>query len=131
MTTEPVLDPGDLAAPLDALLVDAALGPMRRFAPNVSTARFVASLARRARTTGGRLGSLTAEMGGSWSARRRSARRSGTAGSPIPAWSQSPLLRRMVQAYLAAGRTADQLVGDAELDWRDEERTRFLVTNLV
>jgi polyhydroxyalkanoate synthase subunit PhaC len=36
----------DEAAPLDALLVDAALGPLRRFAPNASTVRFAARLAR-------------------------------------------------------------------------------------
>jgi polyhydroxyalkanoate synthase len=36
-----------------------------------------------------------------------------------------------VQAYLAAGMTADQLVGDAALDWRDDKRVRFLVENLA
>jgi hypothetical protein len=33
-------EPADRAAPLDALLVDAALGPLRRLAPNSSTVRF-------------------------------------------------------------------------------------------
>ena len=47
----------DQAAPLDALLVDAALGPLRRFAPDASAARFAAALARQPRTTGRRLGS--------------------------------------------------------------------------
>ena len=45
--TEPELaELADRAAPLDALLVDAALGPMRRLAPNSSTLRFAARLAR-------------------------------------------------------------------------------------
>ena len=35
-----------IAGPLDALLVDAALGPVRRFVPDLSTARWAASLAR-------------------------------------------------------------------------------------
>ena len=33
----------DDAAPLDALLVDAALGPLRRFVPDAATARFAAT----------------------------------------------------------------------------------------
>jgi hypothetical protein len=51
------------AAPLDALLVDAALGPLRRFAPNASTVRFAARLARQPRTVGRRAGGLAAEFG--------------------------------------------------------------------
>ena len=49
----------DQAAPLDTLLdtllVDAALGPLRRFAPNLSTATFAAR--RRIRAAGGRTSS--------------------------------------------------------------------------
>ena len=41
------------------------------------------------------------------------------------------MLRRLVQAYLATGQAAEDLVADAELDWRDAERVRFLVENLV
>ncbi len=33
--------------------------------------------------------------------------------------------------YLAASRTAEALVDDAALDWRDDRRVRFLVDNLV
>src|SRR5215469_10124002 len=53
----------DEAAPLDALLVDAALGPLRRFAPNASTVRFAARLARQPLTVGRRAGSLATEFG--------------------------------------------------------------------
>jgi polyhydroxyalkanoate synthase len=121
----------DQAAPLDALLVDAALGPMRRLAPNSSTARFAVRLARSPRTTGRRLGSLTAELarvvaGTSTLAPSKRDRRFAD-----PAWTENPLLRRAVQGYLAAGRTTEQLVGDAALDWRDDQRVRFLTENLV
>jgi polyhydroxyalkanoate synthase len=134
MTTEPQAaadDLADQAAPLDALLVDAALGPLRRLTPDSSTARFVLELARRPRTTGRRLAGLAAELarvgaGTSTVAPSKRDRRFAD-----PAWSQNPLLRRAVQAYLAAGLTAEQLLGDAELDWRDEQRTRLLVENLV
>jgi poly[(R)-3-hydroxyalkanoate] polymerase subunit PhaC len=121
----------DQAAPLDALLIDAALGPLRRFAPDASAARFAAGLARRPRTTGRRLRGLAAELA-----------RIGAGTSVLtapkrdrrftdPAWAGNPLLRRIVQAYLATGQTAGQLIGDAGLDWRDEQRVRFGVENLV
>ena len=48
-----------------------------------------------------------------------------------PAWATNPVLRRIVQAYLAAGRTAEQLIADSELDWRDDQRIRFLAENLI
>ena len=47
-----------------------------------------------------------------------------------PAWMENPLLRRIVQAYLAATQTADQLVGDAALGWPDDVKVRFLAENL-
>jgi len=120
----------DEAAPLDALLVDAALGPLRRFAPNASTVRFAARLARQPLTVGRRAGGLAAEFG-------RIAVGTSVVAPPKrdrrfadPAWTQNPLLRRVVQAYLAAERTADELVEDAALDWRDDKRIRFLADNL-
>jgi polyhydroxyalkanoate synthase len=121
----------DQAAPLDALLVDAALGPLRRFGPNTSTAVFAARLAAQPRTTGRRLGGLAAEIvriaaGMSAVAPSKRDRRFADA-----AWTQNPLLRRAAQIYLAAGRTAEELVGDAALDWRDDQRVRFLVENLT
>jgi poly[(R)-3-hydroxyalkanoate] polymerase subunit PhaC len=131
MTDPEMNDLADQAAPLDALLVDAALGPMRRLAPNTSTARFAVRLARHPRTTGRRLGSLAAELarvvaGTSTLAASKRDRRFAD-----PAWTENPLLRRALQGYLAAGRTADQLVGDAALDWRDDQRVRLLTENLV
>jgi polyhydroxyalkanoate synthase len=86
---------------------------------------------RRPGTTGRRLDGLAAELarigvGSSTVAPSRRDRRFAD-----PAWADNPLLRRVVQAYLAAGQTAEQLVGDAELGWRDEQRARFLAENLV
>ena len=124
-------DTADQAAPLDALLADAALGTFRRFAPDASAARLAASLAVRPLTTGRRLGSLAAEFarigaGTSALAPHRRDRRFAD-----PAWTGNPLLRRIVQAYLAAGQTAEQLVSDAALDWRDDKRVRFAAENLI
>jgi len=124
-------DLADQAAPLDALLVDAALGPVRRFAPDLSTARWATSLARKPLTSARRVRDLCSEafaaaIGTSTITPDKRDRRFAD-----PAWTENPLLRRIVQLYLAGGRTAEQLVADADLDWRDEQRVRFLVENLV
>ena len=121
----------DQAAPLDALLVDAALSTFRRFAPDMSAAKLAVALARRPRTTGRRIGALGAELvriGAGTSSLAPTTRDRRFAD---PAWAQNPLLRRIVQAYLAAGRIADELVGEAGLGSRDERRVRFGVENLI
>lgn len=48
-----------------------------------------------------------------------------------PAWKENPLLRRVEQAYLAASDTADQLYEDADLDWKDAEKMRFVLDNAI
>jgi hypothetical protein len=121
----------DQAAPLDALLIDAALGSARRFVPDLSTAKLGVALVRKPRTTARRLGSLVAEtgriaIGTSTVTPSRRDRRFADA-----AWTSNPLLRRIVQLYLAGAQTADELVADADLDWRDDTRMRFQTENLV
>jgi polyhydroxyalkanoate synthase len=131
LTPDQAADLADQAAPLDALLVDAALGTARRFAPDLSTAKLAVGLARRPRVTLRRIGLFGAEVGriaigtSTLSPSKRD-RRFGD-----QAWTENPLLRRLVQAYLAGGQTADELVGDAGLGWRDEQRMRFLADNLI
>ena len=138
MTTQtpPAAQPGsadtaDQAAPLDALLADAALGTFRRFAPDTSAAMFATALARRPYTTGRRLSSLGAELVriGAGTSALTPAR--GDRRFADPAWTGNPLPRRIVQSYLAAAQTAGQLVGDAELGPRDDQRVRFAVANLI
>src|SRR3954447_17062156 len=131
VVTTAEMDAADQAAPLDALLVDAALGPLRRFAPDASTARWVERLVRHPRTTGRRIAELGGELakavaGMSTVAPSRRDRR-----FTDPGWTENPILRRLVQGYLATGETLDRLVADADLDWRDEERVRFFLDNLV
>src|SRR5260221_14083527 len=121
----------DQAAPLDGLLAGAARGTVRRFVPDASAARLAVSVVRRPLTTGRRLRGLASEFA------RIGAGTSGLAPAKRdrrftdPAWMTNPVRRRAVQAYLAAGQAAGQLVGDAALESRDERRIRFGVDNLV
>jgi polyhydroxyalkanoate synthase subunit PhaC len=120
----------DAAGALDLLLSAAALGTTRLLRPDAAALRAALRLARRPQTVAQRAGSLTAELariaaGGSQLAPGTRDRR-----FRDPAWTQNPLLRRIVQAYLAAGQTADALLSDAELDWRDSERLKLLILNV-
>jgi polyhydroxyalkanoate synthase len=122
----------EAATGLDMILTDAALGPVRRLLPPVGTGlRFVAGLARHRDSVLSHTGELVGEIG------RIGLGRSEVAPAPKdkrytdPAWSGNPLLKRVMQAHLAAARTATQLVDDAGLPWADDERIRFSVTNIV
>jgi polyhydroxyalkanoate synthase len=110
----------DTAAPLDLLLADGALGPARRLLPGGAAVRLATALARRPHRVA-RRATLFAALAAAATDRRFT----------DPAWMSNPLLRRLVQTYLAAGRTAEELLADADLEWRDAERMRFVVDNLV
>ncbi len=119
------------AAPLDLLLTQAALGPARRLLPGRSGLRFLGALARRPERVATRAAGLAGELariavGASDVAPSTRDRRFAD-----PAWMQNPVLRRIVQAYLAAGETVEGLVQDVPLDWRDAERVKFVASNLV
>lgn len=125
------LDVSNASAPFDALLIDAALGPLRRFAPDRSTARWAVALAREPRRTVRRVSELAAEarrivVGTSSVTPPRSDRR-----FTDVAWSENPMLKRLVQLYLAGGRTLDTLITEADLDPRDRARVRFFIENVL
>src|SRR5215475_13677744 len=115
-------DVADQAVPLDALLVDAALGPRLRLVPDGSTARFVASLIRRPGATTRRLGDLAVELASICAGTSALAPAPRDRRFNDPAWIENPVLRRVVQAYVAGEQTARQLLADAGLGWRDEQR---------
>lgn len=116
---------------LDMLLTDAALGPGRRMLPPVGVAvRFGVALARRPE--------IVARRGGSW---LRDLGKIGLGSSAIapakgdkrfidPGWTGNPALKRVMQTYLASCASAQRLILDAELEWADLERVRFVVSNL-
>ena len=98
---------GEAVMGLDMVLVDAARGPLRRMVPPARTlAALGTSLARRPDAVGGRLKELAEEVG------RIAVGRSEIAPSPKdrrfadPAWSGNPLLKRTMQAHIAAAQVA-------------------------
>ena len=124
-------DAVDAAGGPDVLLTDAALGITNRLRPDGSLLRLAAGLARRPELAVREAAKLGAELG------RIAAGRSGLAPGPRdrrfadPAWTGNALLRRSVQAYLAAAQSAEALLAGAELGWRDDTRLKFLLGNLV
>lgn len=124
-------DAPESAAALDLLLTQAALGPLRRFFPGRSALRFAGALASRPGLVAGRASSLAAELarvaGGDSAVAPGAKDRRFT----DPAWTGNPALHRIMQAYLAAGAAARDLVEAVPLDWRDAERMRFAVGNVV
>jgi polyhydroxyalkanoate synthase subunit PhaC len=129
-STRPVAEDASPAA-LDLLLTDAATGMLRRINPGGSGLRLAAALAGRPRLVAGRGRQLLGELsriavGTSQVQPSRRDRRFAD-----PGWAGNPLLRRTMQAYLAAAQTAEGVVTEAGLDEADSERVGFVLTNLV
>ncbi|WP_406861474.1 alpha/beta fold hydrolase [Streptomyces sp. HUAS MG47] len=127
----PLDEAGEVAGVLDLMFTGAALGVHRRFLPGASTARFAGALAGRPRLVANRVGGLAAEyvrigLGSSTVAPSTRDRRFAD-----PAWTESPLLRKVVQSYLATSTMVEGLVQDVPLEWQDRERVSFLVSNLL
>jgi len=108
-----------------------ALGRVRRSWPESSMVRYAARMAGRPQTVRRRAGQLAAELAGiaRGSSQIAPARRDRRFSDP--AWSTNPALRRIVQTYLALGRSAEDLLADADLGWRDNTRLRFVLTNVI
>jgi len=130
--TDPVSTAAEAAAaPLDLLLTDAATGMLRRVNPGGAGLRLAAALAARPRLVAGRGTQLAGELariaaGRSQVQPSRRDRRFADAG-----WAGNPLLRRTMQAYLAAVQMAEGVVAEAGLDEKDAERVGFVLTNLL
>jgi polyhydroxyalkanoate synthase subunit PhaC len=121
----------ELAAPLDLLLTSSAVGMADRMMPNTSWSRFALSLAKQPRTVASRTRALSRELLTIAEGRSELAPAKGDKRFADPAWRGNPLLKRTMQAYLAANSTVNQLFSDADLDWRDAERMRFVLDVLT
>ncbi|MDV3207796.1 MAG: alpha/beta fold hydrolase [Rhodococcus ruber] len=130
-TTEPVHRSDEPAAPVDLLLAGSARGLARRMLPDRGWARLAGGLAARPGTLAHRGGTLARELAAVAAGRADRAPAKGDKRFADPAWQHNPWLRRSMQAYLATADTAYALLADAGLDWRDTERMRFVLDNLV
>ena len=117
----------ELAVPLDLLLTRPVFGLADRIAPNLSWRRFAVNLARQPRVVASRVTTLGRELGAIGAGPAEIAPAKGDKRFADPAWVGNPILKRTMQAYLAANKTVDQLFSDARLDWRDAERMRFVL----
>jgi len=133
-TTAQRTGPASAAAdgsPLDVMLTDAALGPVRRMLPGRAGLKLWARLAGRPVETT-RLGVETVvELG------KIAVGSSDVAPGPRDkrfadeAWRKNPVLRRLCQAYLVSGSALERAVDEADLDWRSEQQMRFVVQMVV
>jgi polyhydroxyalkanoate synthase subunit PhaC len=127
----PTTQPDELATPLDLLLTSATRPFARRMMPDATWARLGVSLAKQPGAVAGRAGTLARDLGSVVAGRSHRAPARADKRFTDPAWQHNPLLRRIMQGYLAAAETADGLLADADLDWRDNEKMRFVVDNLI
>ena len=121
----------ELAAPLDLLLINSTRSFAGRMTPNQSWARLGGSLAKQPGTVAGRLGVLGRELASIAAGNCDRAPARADKRFSDPAWQSNPLMYRTMQAYLASADTAEKLFEDADLDWRDKEKMRFVLDNVV
>ncbi|MRH92403.1 alpha/beta fold hydrolase [Nocardia sp. SYP-A9097] len=121
----------ELAAPLDLLLTSSAIGIGRRMLPNTSWNRLAIELARRPGVLGAHASELGHELVDIVRGRSQRAPVKADKRFTDPAWQGNPLLKRSMQAYLAATDTAESLLSDAHLDWRDDQWMRFVIDNAL
>jgi polyhydroxyalkanoate synthase len=131
VTSEQASAAADAAGPLDLLLTDAALGVWRMLRPDTSLLRLGLNLARKPQLAGGTMALFGMELGKIVTGRSTIEPHRKDRRFTDPAWRDNPVLRRVLQAYLSAGQTAEGLVAAAGLDWRDSERVKFLLANLL
>ncbi|MEV0431691.1 alpha/beta fold hydrolase [Nocardia sp. NPDC050413] len=121
----------EFVAPLDQLLIEAALRPVNRWLPGDSGIRFLDALAKRPDQVKRRVGALVDELGRIVKGTSQLAPQPKDRRFSDPEWSENPLLKRVVQAYLAADELAEGLLEDAPLEWRDAQRMKFVLSNIL
>jgi polyhydroxyalkanoate synthase subunit PhaC len=124
-------EPSTAGAALDLLLTEAGLSTRERFLPGGETLRFVTRLARRPGRVVRRGTTLTEELAKVVAGRSELKPPRGDRRFLDPAWSDSWLYRRLLQAYLAVDETVDGVIDDAELDWADDRKLRFIAQSIV
>jgi polyhydroxyalkanoate synthase len=118
---------------LDLMLTDAAIEPgvAARLVRPGAAARLAGGLLQRPERVARRVGGFGAEMARVATGSSELAAPKGDRRFNDRAWGDSWLFHRLMQAYLALDATVDGLVEDAELDWRNDLRVRFMLDNLL
>lgn len=124
------IEPAEAAIALDLLLTDAALGTAYHFRPRTATIRMGVKLATKPDVVAKRTKELAAELVKVARGSSEVAPQRGDVRFRSQEWQENPLLRRVLQSYLAAGKTANDLLEDAELSYDDHERAEFLIRNI-
>jgi polyhydroxyalkanoate synthase subunit PhaC len=119
------------SAAFEVLLTDAAVGGRTRLLQPRAATSVIGALARRPGVVARRAGGLATELahvaaGSSDRVGAKGDRRFTDRG-----WQENWLLRRLLQAYLAVGETVDELISEAEVDWRTERLARFAAGNVL
>src|SRR5271157_3360440 len=123
--------PDELAAPLDLLLNSATKPFVSRMMPDATWSHFGVNLAKQPGAVADRIGALTRELGAIAAGKSHRTPARADKRFADPAWEQNPLLHKIMQAYLAGSETAEGLLADAELDWRDKDKMQFVIDNFV
>ena len=120
-------------AALDVMLTEAAVEPgtAARLVRPGTAARLAGSLARRPQRVARRVGGFGAELGRVAAGASQLTPLKGDRRFSDRAWEESWLFHRLMQSYLALDATVDGLVDDAQLDWRADAQTRFMLENLL
>jgi polyhydroxyalkanoate synthase subunit PhaC len=131
MPSPDVQQPAEIATPHDLLFTGSALGVASGMMPDTSWGRFGLNLARRPGVVAERVGSFGRELASIATGTSDCAPAKPDKRFSDPAWQSNPLTKRSMQAYLAAAELVDNLFADAELDWRDAERIRFVLNVIM
>ena len=118
---------------LDVMLTDAVLedGGVGRFLKPRTAARTVAGLGRHPRRTARDATGLGVELARVAAGQSEVRPAKGDRRFGDRAWQENWLFHRVMQGYIATCDTVDQLISDADLDWRSERQARFAASNLV
>jgi polyhydroxyalkanoate synthase subunit PhaC len=119
------------AGALDLLLTEAGQRAFTRFVPGLEAVRLAGALARRPGTLVHRGSSLVTKLASIGLGRSDATPESGDRRFSDPGWSENPTFRRLLQAYLVTGEAVKNLISDAELDWADDRKVRFVADNLI
>ncbi len=106
------------------------MGP-GRVLPGVAGLKLAGKLATKPQKLARRGAGLAAELGKVAAGRSELEPEKGDRRFKDKAWQNNPAFRRLLQAYLAAGRTVDGVISDADLDWRSDRRVRFSAENVL